>query len=89
MSCCGSKREALKQSLSSAINEQASKETLPAWNDVLFEYTGIYPASYKGSVTGKRYHFTTAGEQQLIDYRDVSGMRAETFLKKVTVKNNR
>jgi hypothetical protein len=87
MSCCGSKRESLKQTLTSTVQPTKETEPLPMWNDVLFEYTGIYPASFKGSITGNRYHFSFSGERQLIDYRDVSGMRAETFLKKaVTVE---
>jgi hypothetical protein len=83
MSCCGSKRESLKQSLSSQNQSAVVQEPLRMWSDVLFELTGAAPLLVRGSVTGTRYHFAYTGEQLIIDYRDVSGMRAEPFLKKV------
>lgn len=83
MSCCGSKRESLKQSFASQVQEQTEQHPTKMWNDVLFEYIGNNSFTVKGSVTGNRYNFNKAGEQQLVDYRDVSGMRAEPLLKKV------
>lgn len=82
MSCCGSKRESLKQSFASQVQETEQHST-KMWNDVLFEYTGNNSFTVKGSVTGNRYNFTKTGERQLVDYRDASGMRAESSLKKV------
>ncbi len=83
MSCCGSKRESLKQSFASQVLEQTEQLSTKMWNDVLFEYTGDNSFTVKGSVTGNRYSFNKTGEQQLVDYRDASGMRAEPLLKKV------
>jgi hypothetical protein len=83
MSCCGSKRESLKQSLSSQNQNTSVEENTRMWSDELFEFTGIAPHLVKGSVTGTRYQFTFTGERLLIDYRDVSGMRAEPLLQKV------
>ena len=83
MSCCGSKRENLKQSLVSSSNETLVQEPAPMWNDVWFELTGAAPLVVKGSVTGTRYYFSNTGERLLIDYRDASGMRAEPLLQKV------
>ena len=83
MSCCGSKRESLKQSFASQVQEQTEQLSSKLWNDVLFEYTGDNSFTVKGSVTGNRYSFNKTGERQLVDYRDASGMRAEPFLKKV------
>jgi hypothetical protein len=76
MSCCGSKRESLKQSFASQVQEQTEQLSTKMWNDVLFEYTGNNSFTVIGSVT-------RTGEQQLVDYRDASGMRAEPLLKKV------
>lgn len=84
MSCCGSKRESLKQSFVTQVQEQTEQLSTKMWNDVLFEYTGNNSFTVKGSVTGNRYSFNKTGEQQLVDYRDVSGMRAEPLLKKVS-----
>lgn len=83
MSCCGSKRESLKQSFASQVQEQTEQHSAKMWNDVLFEYLGNSSLTVKGSVTGNRYNFSKTGEQQLVDYRDASGMRAEPLLKKV------
>ena len=83
MSCCGSKRESLKQSFASQVQEQMEQLSTKMWNDVLFEYTGNNSFTVKGSVTGNRYSFTKTGERQLVDYRDASGMRAEPLLKKL------
>jgi hypothetical protein len=83
MSCCGSKRESLKQSFASSAEEQTEQLSTKMWNDVLFEYTSNNSFTVKGSVTGNRYSFNKTGELQLVDYRDASGMRAEPLLKKV------
>ena len=83
MSCCGNKRESLKQSFASQVQEQTEQLSTKLWNDVLFEYTGDNSFTVKGSVTGNRYSFNKTGERQLVDYRDASGMRAEPLLKKV------
>jgi hypothetical protein len=87
MSCCGSKRESLKQSFASQVLEQTEQLHTKMWNDVMFEYTGNNSFTVKGSVTGRRYNFNKKGEQQLVDYRDASGMRAEPFLKKIIVSS--
>jgi hypothetical protein len=84
MSCCGNKRESLKQSFTSPVQETEQLST-KMWNDVLFEYTGNNNFAVKGSVTCNRYIFNKTGERQLVDYRDASGMRAEPLLKKVSV----
>lgn len=83
MSCCGSKRESLKQSFASQVQEQTEQLSTKMWNDVLFEYTGNNSFTVKGSVTGNRYSFNKTGELQLVDYRDAGGMRAEPLLKKI------
>jgi hypothetical protein len=83
MSCCGSKRESLKQSLASSSNTTIAQEPAPMWNDVWFELTGAAPLVIKGSVTGTRYYFSDTGKRLLVDYRDVSGMRAEPLVQKV------
>jgi len=87
MSCCGSKRESLKQSFASQVQGQAEQLSTKLWNDVLFEYTGDNSFTVKGSVTGNRYSFNKTGERQLVDYRDASGMRAEPLLKKVNASS--
>lgn len=80
MSCCGNKREALAQQLSSA--KTVSTPVVKMWNDVLFEYTGETALTVKGSVSRNIYRFTKPGDTQLVDYRDASGMMAVPMLRK-------
>lgn len=83
MSCCGNKRESLKQSSSSQNSPLEIKQPIKMWNDVVFEYTGSGVLVVKGSVTGVHYQFKGNGFQILIDYKDAAGMRGEPLLKKV------
>lgn len=50
---------------------------------VYFEYTGETGLTAIGSVTHNRYRFQGKGNQQAIDYRDVSGMLAVPLLRRV------
>jgi hypothetical protein len=84
MSCCGSKREELRQSLSLPVNvQQEPDETLKMWDDITFEFTGTGALSVRGNVTGIHYLFNGTGVKVLVDYRDVSGMRGEPLLKRI------
>lgn len=80
MSCCGNKREALVQQLSSAKTTTAP--VVKMWDDVLFEYTGETGLTVKGSVSRNLYRFAQKGDTQLVDYRDVSGMMAVPAVRK-------
>lgn len=85
MSCCGSKREELRQSLSLPVTaKQETNEPPKMWDDITFEFTGTGTISVRGSVTGIHYLFNGTGVKVLVDYRDVSGMRAEPLLKRVS-----
>lgn len=84
MSCCGSKREELRQSLSlPATAKHETNETPKMWDDITFEFTGTGALSVRGNVTGIHYLFNGTGVKILVDYRDVSGMRSEPLLKGV------
>lgn len=80
MSCCGNKREELMLQLSSITPTTAPTKM---WNDVLFEYTGETALTVKGNISRTVYRFNSKGDQQLIDYRDASGLMAVPVLKKV------
>jgi hypothetical protein len=81
---CGNKRNSLSRPLSGKILSERTPAGI--WQDVNFEYTGKSGLSVTGSVTGKKYRFNYPGEEQLIDYRDASGMSAVPQLKKVRTK---
>ncbi len=82
MSCCGKKREALNESVSSdpILSSQRSAET-PEGS--LFEYTGRTGLTVKGNITGMSYRFNRTGDRQLIDYRDAGSMMALSMLKRI------
>lgn len=84
MSCCGNKRESLKQSSSLQVAQQETDDPPKMWNDVTFEYTGEGIFTVKGSVTGINYQFNETGNRIAVDYRDAGGMRGEPLLKKVS-----
>ena len=84
MSCCGSKREDLRQSLSPGITQQETNEPPKMWRDITFEFTGTGTHSIRGSVTGIHYLFNGTGVKVTVDYRDVSGMRGEPLLKRIS-----
>ena len=84
MSCCGSKREELRQSLSSPVAQIETTEPPKMWDDVIFEFTGTGTLSVRVSVTGIHYLFNGSGVKISVDYRDAGGMRAEPLLKRVS-----
>jgi hypothetical protein len=67
--------------MSGRVTAKTSRQ--PLWPDVSFEYTGKTALSVAGNITGKRYRFSHSGDEQLIDYRDASGMRSIAVLRKV------
>ena len=81
---CGNKRNELNSpSFSMSGTVTAKRNRQPIWPDVSFEYTGKTALSVTGNITGKRYRFSHSGDEQLIDYRDASGMRSIAVLRKV------
>ena len=81
---CGNKRNELSSlSFSMSGTVTAKRNRQPIWPDVSFEYTGKTALSVTGNITGKRYRFSHSGDEQLIDYRDASGMRSIAVLRKV------
>ena len=81
---CENKRNELSSpSFSMSGTVTAKRNRQPIWPDVSFEYTGKTALSVTGNITGKRYRFSHSGDEQLIDYRDASGMRSIAVLRKV------
>lgn len=82
MSCCGKKITGQQINISS----DQSGTFIPVtkmWNDILFEYTGATGLTVKGGISRKVYRFNNAGDVQMIDYRDASGMMGIPVLKKL------
>lgn len=78
MSCCGQAR-AMLSSLRSADTRTAGRQTLAR---AAVRYVGSRPVHVRGSATGQRYSFTTSGEVQSVDARDVAGIvRTRLFVR--------
>lgn len=84
MSCCGNKR---REWLNAEKKSVASKsiENVPAFPgaekpDKIFEYTGNYPLTIKGAISGKLYKFRFKGEKIKVDYFDSLAIMAERDL---------
>ena len=82
MSCCGKKTAGLQVNIN-ADQPGAFTPVTKMWNDVLFEYTGATGLTVKGGISRKIYRFNNAGDVQMIDYRDASGMMGIPVLKKL------
>jgi hypothetical protein len=82
---CGNKRNNMvKQAFGSAETrspQQPQQEKM--WADVNFRYIGQSALTVTGTITGKRYRFSAAGEEQPIDYRDAASMMTVPVLKRV------
>lgn len=63
MSCCGSRRAALRQ---------ASTPRAGAMPRILIEYAGTGPVLEIGAVTGAQYHFAAKGARVSVDVRDAA-----------------
>lgn len=83
MSCCGSKRNEYKRSLTVQHTEEITATPVTMREDVLFEYTGLTGLTVTGSVTGNLYQFTQQGGPQLVDFRDAGEMMGMPLLNKV------
>ena len=86
MSCCGKKREELKNSYlhnnpDSAVSEFPGKFELP--NEVSFEYTGEKSLTVIGSVSRNHYFFSQKGEVLSVNIKDAPGMMGVPNVKKI------
>jgi hypothetical protein len=81
---CGNKREGLIQQHSSVTGIISSDEYYDAakYKQVRFEYIGKTALTVTGSITGKRYRFSSPGEFLQVDLRDVSGLMSVPVLRK-------
>lgn len=81
---CGNKRNAYTEQSYKLSNETITD--MPAqkmWADAKFQYTGQSGLTVTGGVTGKKYRFNFHGDEQVVDYRDASGMMAVPVLRKI------
>lgn len=86
MSCCGKKREELKNFYSgdnpdTAVLEHPGKYTLPI--DISFEYTGEKSLTVTGSISRKQYFFSQKGDVLSVNNKDAPGMMGVPNVKKV------
>lgn len=87
MSCCGEKRNALRNELTGAPldGHSRSRESGPANPEVpkerIFEYTGYGGLMVRGVSTGNSYHFRSRGDQLKVDYMDGFALMAERDLR--------
>jgi len=86
--CCGNKGNSWQRSETLHSNKNViPRENKKIWEDVFFEYTGATALTVTGNVRGKKYHFLFMDDRQLIDYRDVWGMRLFLCWKRIMVDN--
>lgn len=81
---CGNKREGLIQhsSTTAGIISSAGNNTSQGSVHARFEYIGKTALTVTGSITGKRYRFSSPGEILQVDLRDVSGLMSVPVLRK-------
>jgi hypothetical protein len=85
MSCCGKKRNHLKQEITGAHNgssfvAHSERMTGGSRETRVFEYTGTGYLYLKGVATGKVYRFEHHGASVQVAYEDSFAMRAESGL---------
>jgi len=84
---CGNKRSEYSQNTYSGNSGKAySRMTTPTQTAAYasFEYTGKTALTVRGNITGKEYRFSSPGNKQNIDYRDIPGIVSIPVLKKIT-----
>ncbi|MCC6286694.1 MAG: hypothetical protein IT249_02305 [Chitinophagaceae bacterium] len=81
---CGNKRAHLTQqhSTTSGIISSAEENTSNNRRNVRFEYIGKTALTVTGSITGRRYRFSSPGEIVQVDLSDVSGLMLIPVLRK-------
>jgi hypothetical protein len=82
---CGNKRNEMVSQVFSSVDTGTPLQKPPEkmWADVNFRYIGQTALTVTGTITGKRYRFSAAGEEQPIDYRDAGSMMTVPVLKRV------
>lgn len=83
MSCCGGKREALRETPPVSPIPGAAPLRPTRTYTVYFEYLGSTGMTVLGPVTGKRYRFNGRGARVEIDLRDRPGLAAVPHLRQV------
>jgi hypothetical protein len=73
MSCCG-RRSAGPQAHSMSTESRSSGAPAGVPADPLFEYVGGTSLTVAGPVTGRRYHFETAGARRVISRHDAPSL---------------
>ena len=78
MSCCGSKRMAPAATAAPpASSSEGVAQSAPA-----FQYAGYTALTVRGPITGRIYHFATAGAVQVVDPRDAPSLAAVPHLRR-------
>jgi non-ribosomal peptide synthetase component E (peptide arylation enzyme) len=83
MSCCGEKREQLRQATQAHLVPEA-EENSPAY----FQYTGKTGLTVMGPRTRKRYRFDSRGALVAVDPRDRHSLAAVPSLREVRKPTN-
>jgi len=82
---CGSKRTAFsKETHTDSINTKIKIPAPTPRVSASFEYIGKTALTIIGNVTGTRYRFSSTGNRQNIDQRDIPGIMTIPVLKKVS-----
>jgi hypothetical protein len=88
--CCGNKRTALTRAAPFAATGLArAAAPLPppprrsASSVIVFEYTGVVPATVTGPATGRAYRFARPGDKLAVDVRDRAGLLNVAGLRRV------
>lgn len=82
---CGNKRTALieQQSANAGIISSTEIDTTYNKKQMRFEYIGKTALTVTGSITGKRYRFSSPGDILPIDISDAGGLMSVPVLRKV------
>jgi hypothetical protein len=88
MSCCGSKRSAYIQELSSNNQMYDENRLLQEINEkqISFQYLGQGARNYRGLYTGQNYVVASYGDQIIVPELDAASFMAEPNLKVVVAQ---